>query len=58
MNYLTTFLLVCGVICQSYGINQDNLIIGIIGGACLGFYNSIIYYEHKNNSYKEKNKKI
>ena len=43
MDYLTTFLLVCGVMCLSYGINQDNLIIGFIGGSCLGAYNGIYY---------------
>lgn len=43
MNYLTTILLVCGVMCQSYGISQGNLIIGIIGGFCLGVYNGIVY---------------
>ena len=49
MNGLTSLLLVLGVMFQSYGVNQNNLIIGIIGGVCLGIYNSIIvYHDHKN----------
>ncbi len=45
MNYLTSILLISGIICLCYGINQDNLIIGSIGGFCLGVYNSIYYYK-------------
>jgi hypothetical protein len=48
MNGLTSILLVLGVMFQSYGVNQDNLIIGIIGGVCLGIYNGIVYHNHKN----------
>lgn len=42
MNYLTTILLTGGVISLSYGINQDNGIIILIGAICLGIYNGII----------------
>ena len=43
MSYLTTILLVCGVMCLSYGINQDNMISTLIGAICLGIYNSIYH---------------
>ena len=42
MGILTTTLLAGGVMCVSYGINQNDLIITIVGGILLGTYNGII----------------
>ena len=43
MNYLMSILLTGGVICLSYGVNQDNGIMLIIGAISLGAYNGIYY---------------
>ena len=42
MGILTTTLLAGGVILMSYGINQNNSIMIIVGGILLGTYNGII----------------
>lgn len=42
MGILTTTLLATGVICISYGINQSNSLMFIVGGILLGTYNGII----------------
>ncbi len=42
MGVLTTTLLAGGVILMSYGINQNDLIITIVGGILLGTYNDIV----------------
>lgn len=42
MGILTTTLLAVGVILLSYGINQNNSIMIIVGGILLGTYNGII----------------
>ena len=45
MSYLTSILLTGGVMCLSYGINQDDAIITLTGAICLGIYNGIYYYK-------------
>lgn len=45
MNYLTAILLTAGVMSLSYGVNQDNGIMLIIGAICLGVYNGIYYHK-------------
>lgn len=45
MNILTSLLLCCGVMCLSYGINQDDTIITLIGAIGLGVYNGIYYHK-------------
>lgn len=45
MNYLTTILLIGGIVTVCYGINHNNRIMLIIGGICLGIYNSIYYHK-------------
>lgn len=42
MGILTTTLLAGGVICISYGTNQNNSIMIIVGGILLGTYNGIL----------------
>lgn len=42
MAILTTTLLAGGVILMSYGINQNNSFMIIVGGILLGAYNGII----------------
>ena len=43
MSYLTSILLTGGVMSLSYGINQGNSIMTIVGCACLGAYNGFYY---------------
>ena len=45
MSYLTSILLIVGIMCLSYGINKDNMISTLIGAICLGIYNGV--YHHK-----------
>lgn len=42
INVLINVLLACGIICLSYGINQNSLILSIVGGIFLGVYNGIL----------------
>lgn len=42
MSILINVLLACGIICLSYGINQNSLILSIVGGIFLGVYNGIL----------------
>ena len=42
MGILTTTLLAGGVMCISYGINQNDLFITVVGGILLGTYNGIV----------------
>lgn len=42
MGILTTILLSGGVILISYGINQNNSLMIIVGGILLGVYNGIL----------------
>lgn len=45
MNYLTSILLIGGIMCLSYGINQDNGIMLFIGAISLGAYSGIYYHK-------------
>ena len=40
--FITTILLVFGVLCILIGINTHNIILSIVGGFGLGVYNGII----------------
>jgi len=41
MKYLTTILLVGGVSCITLALQDNNIILALIGGISLGFYNII-----------------
>lgn len=42
---ITVILLALGVAFVSFGVNNGDIILSIIGGICLGFYHSIITYK-------------
>lgn len=44
INVLINVLLGCGVICLSYAINQNSLILSFVGGIFLSVYNSLYTY--------------